>query len=354
METISYIAFMKNTDLRTASKEVREDIRKRAIRMLEQGKTLKEISEILVVNKNSLTKWKSDFKKGGYEGLKEIQRGVKQGDNRLLSPAQEEKIQKIIVDKMPDQLKMPFGLWTRAAVKDLIKREFGINVAIRTMGDYLKRWGFSPQKPKLRAYEQNPKAVERWLKEEYPSISELAKKENAVIHWGDETGIRNDCQHGRSYAPKGQTPVRLKMAKRISTNMISTVTNQGMVRFMIYSSNMNSAVLITFLKRLIKGSAKKIFLILDNLRVHHSKLVKEWVEKHKDEIALYFLPSYSPESNPDEYLNCDLKLGLSRKPSPKDEKQMKKHVRSHMRLLQRRPKRVANYFKHNSIKYAAA
>ena len=344
---------MKKTDLRSASKEVKADIRNRAIGLLQQGRTQREVTQILQVNKNSVNKWNSDFKKHGFEGLKEQPRGVKLGDCRLLTPAQEKEIQEIIIDKMPDQLQLAFALWTRKAIKELIKREYGVTIAIRTMGDYLKRWGFSPQKPKLKAYEQNPKAVERWLKEEYPVISELAKNENAVIHWGDETGIRNDCQHGRSYAPKGKTPVRLKMAKRLSTNMISTITNQGMVRFMIYSSNMNSKVLITFLRRLIKGSSKKIFLILDNLRVHHSKLVKEWIDKNKDKIAIYFLPSYSPESNPDEYLNCDLKQGLSQKPSPKNEKQLKTNVRSHMRLLQRRPKRVANYFKHESIKYAA-
>ena len=271
-----------------------------------------------------------------------------------MTPEQEIKIQKIIVDKMPDQIKLPYGLWTRQAVKDLIKREFGIEVAIRTMGDYLHRWGFSPQKPKLRAYEQNPKEVEKWLKEQYPKIAESAKKENAVIHWGDETGVRNDCQHGRSYAPKGKTPVRQKMAKRITLNMISTVTNQGMVRFMTYSTNMNSAVFITFLKRLIKGSGKKIYLIVDNLRVHHSKPVKEWVEKNKELIEMFFLPSYSPERNPDEYLNCDLKTGLANKPSPKNVKQMKQNIHSHMRLLQRKQNRVGNYFKHESIKYAAA
>ncbi len=344
---------MKNTDLRKASTEVKEEIRKRAIILLKQGKTQREVVQLLEVNKNSVCKWNSNYKKQGLHGLKEKPRGIKLGTGRLLSASQEKLIQKIITDKMPDQLRLPFGLWTRISIKELIKREFGIDVAIRTIGDYLKRWGFSPQKPKLRAYEQNPKAVEKWLKEDYPMILASAKQEKAEIHWGDETGVRNDCQHGRSYAPIGKTPVRLKMAKRISINMISTVTNQGLVRFMTYSSNMNSAMFITFLKRLIKGSKKKIFLIVDNLRVHHSKPVNKWVEKNEDKIELFFLPSYSPDRNPDEYLNCDLKIGLALKPSPKDEKQLKKNIHSHMRLLQKRPLRVSNYFKHKSIIYAA-
>ena len=344
---------MEKIDLRTATKETKEDIRKRAIRMLKQGHKQSEVARILGVNKNSVTTWYSNYRKHGAKGLKEKARGHKKGEGRLLSALQEKEVQHLIIDKMPDQLKLPYGLWTRRAIRDLIKREFGTNIAIRTMGDYLDRWGFTPQKPKKRAYEQNAKAVQRWLKEEYPAISKLAKKEKAEVHWGDETGVRNDCQYGRSYAPKGKTPIKDKMAKRISLNMISTVTNQGKTRFMIYNGTMNSQRFISFLKRLIKGANKKIYLILDNLRVHHSKMVKKWAEDNKEEIALFFLPSYSPERNPDEYLNCDLKYGLAQKPSPKNEKQLKKNLRSHMKLLQRNPTRVASYFKHESIKYAA-
>jgi len=345
---------MEKIDLRTATKEVKEDIRRRAIRMIRQGHKQSEISRMLGVNKNSVTTWYSNYRKHGTKGLKEKARGHKTGEGRLLTPLQEKGVQNMITDKMPDQLKLPYGLWTRQAIRDLIKREYGIRIAIRTMGDYLHRWGFTPQKPKKRAYEQNPKAVQRWLKEEYPVISKSAKKEKAEIHWGDETGVRNDCQYGRSYAPKGKTPVKDKMAKRISLNMISTITNQGKVRFMTYKGTMDSSVFIDFLKRLIKGAKRKIYLILDNLRVHHSKPVKEWVEKNEDKIALFFLPSYSPERNPDEYLNCDLKYGLAQKVAPKDEKQLKRNVQSHMKLLQKNPDRVASYFKHECISYAAA
>jgi len=345
---------MEKIDLRTATKEVKEDIRRRAIRMIRQGHKQSEISRMLGVNKNSVTTWYSNYRKHGTKGLKEKARGHKTGEGRLLTPLQEKEVQNMITDKMPDQLKLPYGLWTRQAIRELIKREYGIRIAIRTMGDYLHRWGFTPQKPKKRAYEQNPKAVQRWLKEEYPVISKSAKKEKAEIHWGDETGVRNDCQYGRSYALKGKTPVKDKMAKRISLNMISTITNQGKVRFMTYKGTMDSSVFIDFLKRLIKGAKRKIYLILDNLRVHHSKPVKEWVEKNEDKIALFFLPSYSPERNPDEYLNCDLKYGLAQKVAPKDEKQLKRNVQSHMKLLQKNPDRVASYFKHECISYAAA
>ena len=217
----------------------------------------------------------------------------------------------------------------------------------------MRSWGYSPQKPKKKAYEQNPKAVQKWLDEQYPAIKKKAKLENAEIHWGDETGVRNNSQHGRSYAPKGRTPVKKSMAKRFSVNMISSVTNQGRVEFMIYTGNMNADRFIQFLEQLIKSKNKKIFLILDNLRVHHSKIVKQWVENNKDQIELFYLPSYSPEKNPDEYLNCDLKQGLSMKPSPRNQEKLSENLKDHMDMLQSNPRRVKKYFQHQDIRYAA-
>ncbi|MDZ7720523.1 MAG: IS630 family transposase [Balneolaceae bacterium] len=167
--------------------------------------------------------------------------------------------------------------------------------------------------------DQRPAEVKQWLDNTYPAIKKQAQREDAEIHWADETGVRNSCQHGRSYAPKGQTPVRKSMAKRLSVNMISTVTNQGKVQFMIYSDTMNSERFIEFLQQLIKTNSRKLYVIADNLRVHHSRPVTEWVQEHEDQIALFFLPAYSPEKNPDEYLNCDLKQGMSQTPAPKDQ-----------------------------------
>ena len=345
---------MEKVDLRKAKKETKEAIRISAIGMYKQGLRQNQIAILLGVHKNSIGKWIKLYKSLGNKGLKEVKRGRNKGVGKLLTEEQEKSIQKMIIDKMPDQLKLPYALWTRKAIVDLIKRTFKITIAIRTMGDYLKDWGFTPQKPKKKAYEQNSKSVNKWLKEEYPSIVKKAKKENAEIHWGDETGIRNNSQYGRSYAPIGKTPTKETMAKRITLNMISTITNQGKVRFMTYEGTMNAQRFIIFLKRLIKGATKKIFLILDNLKVHHSKIVKEWITNRTNKIELFFLPSYSPEINPDEYLNNDLKSGIGLKSTPKNQKQMKSNVKSHMIFLQKNPKKVKRFFHHNSIKYAAA
>ena len=344
---------MEKQDFRKLKEQERFIIRKRAITLLKGGKTQKEISEIFGVRTNTVSFWVKSHKTNGQNGLKDKKRGIKSEDKKLLNSEEEIAIQKMIIDKMPDQLKLSFSLWTRKAVKELIEREFGVVIAIRTTGDYLRSWGFTPQKPKKKAYEQNPKAVEKWMKDEYPKIKKKAKSENSEIHWGDETGIKNSSQYGRSYAPRGKTPVRRTMGKRLSTNMISSITNQGKVEFMIYSGTMNADRFLKFLRQLIKNRERKIYLILDNLKVHHSKIVKKWVEKNQRTIELFFLPSYSPEKNPDEYLNCDLKYGISEKPAPRNVDKLVNIVNEHMTMLKNNRKRVKKYFNHPEIKYAA-
>ena len=344
---------MEKMDFRTLSSDERYRFRKRAISLLQSGRKQKEVAELFGVRTNTVCTWVKQHKQYGLKGLKDKIRGPKSEDLKLLSNKQEKAIQKMIVDTMPDQLKFPYSLWTRKAVKELVEREFGVLLAINTMGDYLRSWGYSPQKPKKKAYEQCSKKVQKWLDEEYPAIKKKASLEKAEIHWGDETGVRNTSQHGRSYAPKGKTPVKKSMAKRFSVNMISTVTNRGKVEFMVYTTTMNSQLLIQFMEQLIKGKKTKIFLILDNLRVHHSKIVKKWVEENNDKIEVFYLPSYSPEKNPDEYLNCDLKYGLSEKPAPKNQIQLKNNLENHMNMLQKNQGRVKKYFKHKEINYAA-
>lgn len=346
---------MEKTDFRSLSAEERHSSRKAAIRMLNTGMKKKEIAKAFGVAPNTVTNWCKRYLEQGLKGLPDKPRGIKSEDRKLLTTGQEREIQKMITDTMPDQLKLDYALWTRKAVKELIEREFDITLGLTTMGDYLRKWGFTPQKPKKRAYEQCSKKVQRWLDEEYPAIKQRAKAEEAEIHWGDETGVKNNCNHGRSYAPKGKTPVKSSMSKRFSVNMISTVTNQGKVQFMIYSDTMNADRFIEFLKHLIKGSDRKIFLILDNLRVHHSKVVKAWLAQPEinTQVELFFLPSYSPERNPDEYLNCDLKQGISNKKSPKDKESLRRNVQEHMEMLQQNEQRVEKYFRHPDIQYAA-
>lgn len=346
---------MEKDDARKLSPLEQKEKRKTALRMRLKGHTFKEIGEAVGVNLRTVQEWWKVYQSQGLKAAVEGgPRGKHPGERRTLLPEQEGELQRLIVEKMPDQLKLTFALWTRGAVKELIRSRYRIDMPIRTVGEYLKRWGFTPQKPIRKAYEQKPAAVEAWLKERYPEIARRAKEENGEIHWGDETGVRSDCQVGRSYSPIGKTPVQNVPGSRFSINMISTVTNQGKVRFMLYRDTMKAQVLIRFLARLIRDCGeRKVFLILDNLKVHHANKVRDWVEKREKQIELFFLPAYSPELNPDEYLNGDLKNQLLVRRPARNRDELESKVRGSMMKIQNRPPRVKSYFRHPKIAYAA-
>jgi transposase len=260
----------------------------------------------------------------------------------------------LIETKSPQQWGIASALWTRQAVRELIHQQIGIRLPIRTVGEYLRRWGFTPQKPVRKAYRQDPKAVAEWLGRTYPGIERRAAQEGGEIPWGDETGVRSTCPHSRGYARPGQTPELTVPGSRFSVNMISTITNQGKVRWMIDTGKMNAALFLEFLTRLIAGATKKVFLIVDHLSVHESAAVEQWLSDKKDRIEVFYLPKYAPERNPDEYLNCDLKANLNTDGLPKDRAELRGKVHRFMPKLGKLPARIASYFEHKCIAYAAA
>ena len=346
---------MEKIDARKLPSVALEEKRRQAVKLREKGMTLEEVGEIVGVHPTTVCKWHKAYRERGMKALKLERRGRKEGSGRRLSKEQEKEVKRLLIDKTPDQLKFPYALWTREAVRELIKERCGIELPIRTVGHYLKRWGMTPQKPVKRAYEQQPAKVKKWLDEEYPEIHKRAKAEGAEIYWGDETGMNNTSYIEKGYAPKGKTPVVMVNVRRESIGMVSAITNQGKVRFKFYEGGMNAEILIDFMKRLIKASGRKVYLILDNLRVHHARDVREWLkkEKVKEKIEVFYLPSYSPELNPDEYLNCDLKRAVRSGKPARTKVQLKKKALKHMRKLQRKPSRVRKYFEHESISYAA-
>jgi transposase len=344
---------METTDARKHNQQTQYELRKQIIRSRKKGMSNKAAADLVGISEaHASTIWQK-YLKGGIEAIKPGVRGRRHGEQRTLTAEQEASLRKLLVDKTPDQLKLPFALWTRDAVRLTIKKLHGIELPLRTITDYLKRWGFTPQKPTKRAYEQDPKKLAQWLESDYPEISARAKEEKAEIHWGDETGIQSDAYNAKGFAPKGKAPVVRINAKKSRINMISAISNKGRVRFMLYKETMTSKVLIKFMSRLIRDSDRKVFLILDNLRVHHSKAVKKWLEANKEKIEVFFLPPYSPECNPDEYLNGNLKQKIRSGLPARSEKDLTTKTRSFMKTLQKRPDHVRNYFKHPRIAYAA-
>jgi transposase len=344
---------MNREDRRKASTDARIELRKQAVRLRASGKTLVQISEItgykvpyLSTMLRALT---ADPKKTSV-----VRRGGRpKVSGRALTLLQERQVQEWVCRRCPDQLQLPFALWTRKAIQMLIAKRYGVKLSIRAVGDYLSRWGYTPQKPIRRAYERDDAKVKEWLQREYPRIKSRAKREKAEVYWGDETGLRSDESRHRGYAPRGRTPLIRVPARRKSLSLISAITNQGKVRFMIYPGALRPKTLIKFMSRLIRDANRKVYLILDNLNVHKCREVRQWLDANHKHIEVFYLPPYSPELNPDEYLNGDLKRAVHQDTAPRDAHELKTTAQRHLRVIQRSQRRVRNYFRHHAIRYAA-
>ena len=344
---------MQKEGARKQSREVLHERRKQVVRMHRKGVGVMQIVEQTGLSWTAVNTALRLHCGGASSGLKPGVRGKKPGSGRSLSPSQEREIQQTICDKRPEQLKMDFALWSRPAVRQHIELSLGLKLSIRAVGNYLARWGFTPQKPIKKAYEQRPEAVKAWLDEQYPAIEAKAKSEGGEIHWGAETALVNTDVRGRSYAPVGKTPVMFAVGgTRHKLSMIATVTNQGKTRWMIIHESFNADKLIEFLEALIKDTERKVFLILDNLRVHHSKPVKAWVAQYAKKIELFYLPSYSPELNPQERLNADLKHAITSKAPVRTKAKLRQAAPEHMTMLEQTPERVKKYFGDPKVAYA--
>ena len=330
-----------------------EERRRQVIGLRQRGLAYREIAGQVGLSRTGVINICQRFAAEGAKGLVSKPRGRKPDEQRLLDAAQEAEVQDLIRRHTPDELDLPFALWSRAAVGALIACHCGVELAARTVGKYLARWGFTAQKPIRRAYEQDPAAVRRWLRREYPAIVAQARQARGIIFWGDETGLRSDDVRGRGYAPRGQTPVVRVCHRRASLSLISAVTNRGELRWMVVDGAVNAPTLIRFLARLIREARRKVFLILDRLRVHRARLVRDWLAEHSSKIEVHYLPSCSPDLNPDEGVNADLKQAVPRKAPARSKPQLKRAAISHMRRLSRRPQRIRSIFRHQPFRYAA-
>ena len=345
---------MDKLDLRKLKYEELLFVKKQVVRLKEKHVLGKEIADLTGVDENQVSKIWRAYLKNGMAAIKPKIRGRKIGECRCLTKEQEKEIQKLIVDKTPDQLKLSFMLWTRQAIKELIWNMHKIKISLRDVTNYLKRWGFTCQRPSKRAYFQDNIVVKKFMDEEYPDIAKRAKAENAEIYWGDETGVNNQENYIRGFSPKGVTPTIPSYSKREKVNMLSAVNNMGKVRFMIYSENMAQQRLIEFMKRMIKDVDKKVFLILDNLKVHHGKIVQAWLNENKTRIEVFYLPPYAPERNPDEYLNHCLKQNVHTGILPHTVKEIIHKIESFMRRLQHDKLKVQALFRHQKLTCIAA
>jgi transposase len=347
---------MEKIDARKLSPRELSEKRRIAIRLRERGMSNREVSGIAGISEQTISTYYSRYKTEGESVFKVKSAGRPKKAGKRLSDGQEERIVKMPVTGNPSQLQFRFALWTREAVKALIRHELDIELPISTVGDYLAKWQFASRKPIRRAYERKDAATKARLEEEYPRIKKAAKAEHADIWWADETACVSLPTNLKGYAPKGSKykPVLYHPAKKFKITMISAITNTGKSMFSLYDESINIERFIDFCEKVIRSdNSKKVFLVVDNLRVHHAKKVKAWIEDHTEQIRIFYLPPYSPEFNPDEYLNQHYKRNANKHNIPSNQKELRSNTENYIKDLSSKPDMISNFFKHSSVTCAA-
>jgi transposase len=345
---------MEARDFRSIGRAAQEELRRRALFLVErQGLSQGRAAQLVGVHRQTVNTWVKRYRERGEEGVLDGRRVSPRRGKGRLTAEEADKVRAWVVEQAPDQLELPFALWTSRAVRELIERRFAKRLGLTAVQAYLRRWGMTPQKPLVRARQRRPAAIQAWLERDYPAIARRARAAKAVIYWGDETGLSNQDQVGRSWAPRGETPVVARTAKRVTRSMIAAVSNRGLMRFMLYEGALNADRFIDFLRRLVRDAGRKVILVVDNLKVHKAGRVRAWLESHRHEIELVYLPSYAPDHNPVEHLNNDLKQQLRQQPQPDSKDELIRTARSVLCSIQRSPERVRAYFKPEPVRYAA-
>jgi transposase len=270
-----------------------------------------------------------------------------------LDGKQIEWIYRAVTNGNPRQFSFEFALWTRELVRELIRKRFKVKLSLSSISRLLRQLGLTPQKPLFKAYQQNKERIEKWLSVEYPKIKRLAKKEGAKIFFADESGVRSDFHAGTTWAPKGKTPVVEATGARFKVSMISAITAQGFMRFMVVEGTIGAETFVEFLKRFLVGETQPSFLIVDSSRVHRAKVVSKFVASTQGMLRLFFLPGYSPELNPDELVWNDLKNNIVGRQLVSTQKELKSNVVGGLRRIQKDPEKIRTFFAKESTRYAA-
>jgi transposase len=342
---------MRDNDGRKLDHKTLEQLRIRTVGQVEQGAHPDEVAAGLGMTRAAVYAWLAKYREGGLEALKA--RPVP-GRPPKLSGTQLARLYGLVVGNDPRQLRFAFALWTRAMVRELIRREFGVRLSEVSVGRLLRKLGLSPQRPLYRAYQQNPEAVARWKAEEYPAIREQAAQVGAAIYFADEAGVRSDYHAGTTWAPVGQTPVVASTGDRFGVNLISAVTAKGKLRFAAYEGSLNGPVFIDFCRRLLDDTPGPVFLVLDGHPVHRSKAVKQFAGSTGGRLRLFFLPGYAPELNPDEWVWKNIKhdrIGRAGVSGPED---LKAKALAALHRLQRLPHLVQSFFRDPNLRYITA
>jgi transposase len=342
---------MRKDDARKLSHDTLEEMRRRAVMCVQEGQSPEIVGKALGLNRTTIYDWLARYRRGGWGALKAK---PVPGRPPKLDGKKMKWVYDTVTQKNPLQMSFPFALWTREMVAELIKRKYGIKLAANSVGRLLAQLGISCQKPLHRALERDESLVRKWLKQEYPKIKKMAQIEGADIYFGDAAHMRSDHHAGRSWGKKGETPIVLSTGARYGMSLISAITSKGHMRFMTKDKGgVNAEVFIEFLKRLMVGAKNKVFLIVDRGPAHRAKRTKKFVASLDGALRLFYLPPYSPDTNPDELVWKHLKADTVGRMVTTDKADFKDNVVSSMRSLQSNPAKIRSFFQKPSLKYAA-
>jgi transposase len=331
-----------NRPIFTSRRHEQQWMRMQAVKMVKSGMTVSEVAVFFDVTTRSVFSWLAAFASHGQNGL-----AAKLGSGRppKVSPEQMQWIASTVRNSTPNQMSFEFGLWTLRLIGQLIERRFGLTLSLPTLGKVMSQMGFTPQRPLHRAYEQDAALVQRWLDHDLPKLRALAKARDAVVLFADEASMRSDYHAGTTWAPRGQTPIVRVTGQRTTVNMMSAISGEGQMQFMLVEGRVNGEVFVQFLRQLMIGAERPIILVVDGHPVHRSKIVAEYVESTDGQLELHFLPPYSPQLNPDEQVWKHVKERVA-KQGPADKFQLRIMVRDALERLQRLPEIIAGFFRH--------
>ena len=336
-------------DGRKLSHKDNELIRKQAVKAIRvHGKSPEDVAVTIGMNRVSVYRWLRAYDEKGEKGLN---RSVAKGPTSKLTDAQKNKLYKYLT-KNPLQLKFEFALWTIDMIRELIKIKFNVHYSKVHVGRILKEIGFSWQRPIERAYQQDPEKVALWLNKQYPAIKKEAKKEGRTIYFGDEAGFHITAQYGKTWSPKGQTPVIKTSGRREKVNCISAVSNQGKLRFMLYDERFTGKLFVNFLQRLMHKQKGNITLIVDGHKSHFTADVQEYLAKLNGKLKIYALPPYSPELNPDELVWNNAKQKVAKGKHTVKKAGFKQFVNGVMKSIEKKSDLIKAFFCEPNVAYA--
>lgn len=337
-------------DGRTLDHATLEEFRLLALRRVREGEKPSAVVKSLGMNRTSIYRWLK-MASGRGKGERALAARPATGRPTKLTPTQRAQVFRWINGKDPRQYGLDFGLWTRQIAATLIEQKFGVSLGVTAVGRLLARLGLTPQKPLQRAYQRDPQAIERWQRETYPGIAAAARQSGADIYFWDESGFRADTVHGKTWAPKGKTPVIQRPGQRQSISAASAVNAKGGFWFATYQGALNAELFIELLKQLMKGRSKPVHLVVDGLPAHKKANVREYIASTQGKLSMHVLPGYAPDLNPDELVWSHVKrTGVARNPLRAGEK-LELRIEKQLHDVQKNRRLVRSFFGTPSVAY---